>query len=159
MSNLLDAYLSFWKQYADLNSLSNRTEFWTPTIVNAIIVAILESSSKLTVLALLFELAIIVPSVCVFIRRMHDAGASAKLFWMGLIPIAGVFFQWITFLIELMPSNYYNTSFFAWKDRQSVDKNANITWMWVVASVMTAVTLLLYIMCFSALLTLVLALA
>lgn len=159
MSNFLDAYLSFWKQYADLHSLSNRTEFWTPTIVNALIVAILESSSKLTVLALLFELAIIVPSVCIFIRRMHDAGASAKLFWMGLIPIAGVFFQWMTFLIELMPSNHYNTSFFAWKDRQSVDKNANITWMWVVASVMTAVTLLLYIMCFSALLTLVLALA
>ena len=159
MSNLLDAYLSFWKQYADLHSLSNRTEFWTPTIVNAIIVAILESSSKLAFLAILFELAFIVPSVCVFIRRMHDAGASAKLFWMGLIPIAGVFFQWMTFLIELMPSNYYNTSFFAWKDRQTVDENANITWMWVVASVMTAVTLLLYFMFFSALLTLVLALA
>ena len=63
------------------------------------------------------------------------------------------------FLIELMPSNYYNTSFFAWKDRQTVDKNANITWMWVVASVMTAVTLLLYVMFFSALLTLFLALA
>lgn len=159
MSNLLDAYLSFWKQYADLHSLSNRTEFWTPTIVNAIIVAILESSSKLAFLAILFELAVIVPSVCVFIRRMHDAGASAKLFWMGLIPIAGVFFQWMTFLIELMPSNYYNTSFFAWKDRQTVDENANITWMWVVASVMTAVTLLLYVMFFSALLTLFLALA
>lgn len=158
MSNLLDAYLSFWKQYADLHSLSNRTEFWTPTIVNAIIVAILESSSKLAFLAILFELAVIVPSVCVFIRRMHDAGASAKLFWMGLIPIAGVFFQWMKFLIELMPSNYYNTSFFAWKDRQTVDKNANITWMWVVASVMTAVTLLLYVMFFSALLTLFLAL-
>lgn len=155
MSNLLDAYLSFWKQYTDVHSLSNLTKFWTPTIVNAVIVAILESNSKLTVLALLFDLAILVPSICVFIRRMHDAGASAKLFWMGLIPIAGVFFQSMVFLIELMPSNYYNTNFFAWKDRETVNESASLTWMWVVASIITVITLMLYVVCLSAILALV----
>lgn len=152
MHNLWQAYVLFWKKYVDVHSLSTRTEFWTPTIVNAVILGLLNGANKSSIISIVFELAIIIPSISVFIRRMHDAGASAKLFWMGLIPVAGIFFRWVYFLIELLPSNYYNSTFFAWKDRKQINKNATLTWLWTVSWIMTIIMILLEIMVTSAIL-------
>lgn len=159
MSELWDAYVTYWKKYVDVHSLSTRMEYWTPTIANTILIGVLSYCGKVgNYLSWILVLATIVPDICVFIRRMHDAGASAKLFWMGLIPFAGIFFQWMYTLIMFMPHNYYNTNFFAWNDRDEVQTDHGLGWMWIVSSIMTAVSILLWIVFFSAILALISAL-
>lgn len=160
MNELVDAYLDFWRRYVDVHSLSSRMEYWTPTIVNWIILAILDgiddatSTSIFGLLFGIFSIAIIIPNICLFIRRMHDAGASAKLFWMGLIPVAGTFFQTMYFLIMFLPHNYYNANFFAWKEREEVQTHS-LAWFWAIASILTIVNILLWCWALSALLVMI----
>lgn len=160
MQSLWHSYLSFWKQYVDVNSFSTRKDYWTPTIVNSILVVILSCLGKVgLLLAFVFFLAFVVPSICLYIRRMHDAGASAKLFWMTFIPIAGVFFQWMNFLIMFLPHGAYNADFFAWNQRKlaDIDVNYHLTWFWVVASVMTAISVIVTFLEMAAMMTMLAA--
>lgn len=157
MQNLWQHYLSFWKQYVDVNSFSTRKDYWIPTIINSLLVVILVRLGKVgPLLACVFLLACAVPAICLYIRRMHDAGASAKLFWMTFIPIAGVFFQLMSFLIMFLPHGAYNAGFFAWNQRKlaDIDVNYHLIWFWVVAGVMTAISIIVTFLEMAAIMTL-----
>lgn len=68
---------------------------------------------------------------------------------MGLIPFAGIFFQWMYTLIMFMPHNYYNVNFFAWNGRDEVQTDHSLSWVWIVSGIMTAVSVLIWAMFFS----------
>ena len=53
------------------------------------------NSTIFTFLLGLFDLALLVPSLAVFWRRMHDIGRSGAYYFLGLIPLVG----WILLLV------------------------------------------------------------
>ncbi|ATA91171.1 DUF805 domain-containing protein [Capnocytophaga canimorsus] len=80
-------YLKVLKQYADFKGRARRKEYWMFTLFNCIIFFVLGFISGLietTVLVNICYLAIIVPSIAVGVRRMHDVGKSG---WFILVPI------------------------------------------------------------------------
>ncbi|MDR0874052.1 MAG: DUF805 domain-containing protein [Prevotellaceae bacterium] len=96
-------YLKVLKQYADFSGRARRTEYWMYTLFNVIAIFILAilmvllaltGSSVLaaagTILYYLYALAVLVPSLAVCVRRLHDIGKSGWFYFIGFIPFVGI---------------------------------------------------------------------
>ena len=89
--SVLNNYIAVLKKFADFNGRSRRSEYWYFFLVNALVsmtfnfIGIaLSGSSFVGLLSMVFTLAVLVPSIAVAVRRMHDVGKSG---WYALIPI------------------------------------------------------------------------
>ncbi|NHM34004.1 DUF805 domain-containing protein [Neobacillus terrae] len=86
-------FLKVLKNYATFNGRARRKEYWMFTLISVIItilLAVAEAATGLdSILTGLFSLAILVPSLAVIVRRLHDTGRSGLMVLLGLIPIIG----------------------------------------------------------------------
>ncbi|MED4402480.1 DUF805 domain-containing protein [Metabacillus fastidiosus] len=94
-------YLRVLKNYVTFEGRARRKEYWMFYLINAIISIILITAERATdtfffsLLNFLYALAILLPSLAVAVRRLHDTGRSGWWFLINLIPIIGA----IVFLI------------------------------------------------------------
>lgn len=78
------------KKFADFEGRARRKEYWMFFLFNLIIGMIaglidgIITPDGVGYLGLIFQLAVLIPSIAVAIRRMHDVGKSG---WFILIPI------------------------------------------------------------------------
>lgn len=90
-------YLGVFKKYADFNGRARRKEYWMFTLFNFIVTVILlgidsvilGSESGAGFLSGIYGLAVIVPSLAVLVRRLHDTGRSGWWVFINLIPFVG----------------------------------------------------------------------
>ncbi len=99
-------YLKALKQYADFGGRARRTEFWMFVLVNVIISIVLGIVDAATgtadayavggmasfspgILGSIYALAVLIPSIAVTVRRLHDTDRSGWWFFIQLIPIVG----------------------------------------------------------------------
>lgn len=92
-------YLKVLRQYADFSGRARRTEYWMFVLFNILFVIaamILDNILGLTVEGLpygvfyfLYAIAIIIPSLAVAVRRLHDVGKSGWMILIAIIPIVG----------------------------------------------------------------------
>ena len=90
----MNFYVDAWKKFADFSGRSRRKEFWFFWLINMVISYVLSFiTAKLGVVGSIvtgaFGLAILVPSLAVGIRRMHDIGKSGWWICVNIIPIIG----------------------------------------------------------------------
>ncbi len=80
-------YLEVLKKYAVFEGRSRRAEFWYFTlfdVIIAVLLAIIGQYMNSSLLYNLYALGVLVPSIAVAVRRMHDVNKSG---WFILIPI------------------------------------------------------------------------
>lgn len=80
-------YLTVLKRYAVFEGRARRTEYWYFFLFNLIIslvLAVADRAIGMQVLRPVYALAVLLPSIGVGIRRMHDVGKSG---WFILVPI------------------------------------------------------------------------
>jgi uncharacterized membrane protein YhaH (DUF805 family) len=92
-------YLQVLRQYAVFTGRARRTEYWMFTlfsVIIAIVLAVLDSLLGLSfmpggtgLLGLLYSLAVLLPSLGVSIRRLHDTGRTGWWLLIGLVPLVG----------------------------------------------------------------------
>jgi uncharacterized membrane protein YhaH (DUF805 family) len=105
--NLAGAIESGFRRYVDFNGRSSRSEYWYWTLFTAIFGFVLgffrgilvavahgETSTSMAILVVsyLVDLAFFLPSLAVFVRRMHDTNRSGWWYFIaftvvGLIPL------------------------------------------------------------------------
>ena len=104
-------YLKVLNQYFDFNSRARRKEYWMFALVNFIISMLIirvdnalgfsfnytGNISGTGVFNLLYNLLILIPSLAVTVRRLHDVGKSGWILLIGLIPIVGAI--WLLILL------------------------------------------------------------
>lgn len=81
-----------FRGYVIWNARSTRSEYWWWTLFNLLVLlGALLIDSVLTggLLYLIAVLALFLPNLSIFIRRLHDIDKSGGWFWFGLIPLAG----------------------------------------------------------------------
>jgi len=79
-------YLAVLKKYAEFNGRAGREEFWMFVLISFIASLVL---SFIRPLWLVYNLAVLVPSVAVCARRLHDTGRSGWWQLLALIPLIG----------------------------------------------------------------------
>lgn len=92
-------YLAVLKKYAVFSGRARRKEFWYFTVFNVIVsivlaavdaaIGTLNTDSGIGLLSGIYSLAVIIPSIAVSVRRLHDIGRSGWWVLIGLIPLVG----------------------------------------------------------------------
>lgn len=83
----MNYYLHVLKNYVQFNGRARRSEYWYFLLFSTIIsvgLSVLDAVLEITFLNTIYSLAILLPSIAVGIRRMHDVDKSG---WFILIPI------------------------------------------------------------------------
>lgn len=87
-------YISVLRQYAVFSGRARRTEYWMFVLCNVIVMLLLGMVDKLIggdneLISSIYSLAVLLPSLAVAARRLHDTDRSAWWLLLGLIPIIG----------------------------------------------------------------------
>jgi len=77
-------YLEVLQNYAVFKGRATRTEYWSFILINAIISWVLGMIDSSQIGYSIYSLAVLIPTLAVAVRRMHDVGKSG---WYLLIPI------------------------------------------------------------------------
>ena len=100
-------YLSTLKKYAVFRGRAQRKEYWMFFIYNMIIIFLLgfiEGISDMSpdtdesILALIYGSLVLLPSLAVGVRRLHDIGKSGWWILLSLIPLIGTIILIIFFI-------------------------------------------------------------
>ena len=92
-------YPEVLKKYAVFSGRAHRKEYWFFFLVNVLIALALgvidgligiSGDANQSVLVSLYWLAVLVPSIAVGVRRLHDTGRSGWWMLLGLVPIVGL---------------------------------------------------------------------
>ena len=86
------------KNYVNFEGRASRPEFWWFTLAYSIVNVILSIIPKVgTVLSGILALALLIPSIGVAVRRLHDINKSGWWMLIALIPIVGyiIFIIWV----------------------------------------------------------------
>lgn len=84
---MMNYYLKVLQNYAVFEGRARRSEYWYFVLVNVLIsfgLGFIGGMLGFELLSNLYSLAVLVPSIAVAVRRMHDVGKSG---WFILIPI------------------------------------------------------------------------
>lgn len=88
-----DAIKTCFAKYADFNGRSKRPEFWWFVLFGLLVSIGLEMASSM--LSWLFSLAVLIPSLSVGARRLHDTNRSGWWQLLWIIPVIG----WIVLIV------------------------------------------------------------
>ena len=96
-----EAVQSVFSKYATFSGRARRSEYWYFVLLQVIVTAVLNAlysateSVAFSAILVLFDLALLVPSLAVCWRRLHDIGRSGAYYFFVLIPLVG----WILLLV------------------------------------------------------------
>lgn len=100
---MIDAFVEAFRRYRDFSGRSSRRNYWWFMLANILIIFAFNvvlrmmvapgpSSIRivLTILLVVYYLALIEPSIALTVRRLHDTGRSGWWILIELIPLVGV---------------------------------------------------------------------
>ena len=79
--------------YSNFSGRTTRKEYWMFILIYflvTIVLSIILKIVKLDILLILFQLALLIPSIAIATRRLHDTNKSGWWQLIGLIPLLGV---------------------------------------------------------------------
>ena len=94
----MNNYISVLKNYVGFTGRANRAEFWWFWLANVVIIVVLDlidNAIGSPVLAGIYGLAVLLPTLSVAARRLHDSDKSAWWLLLYFIPFLG----WITLIV------------------------------------------------------------
>ncbi|MGR5132452.1 DUF805 domain-containing protein [Vibrio alfacsensis] len=106
---MFDRYLGVIRNYTGFSGRARRQEYWYFTLVNilvnlvmSIIDRILEGALQIEnfgLFGVIYALFILIPSIAVTVRRLHDTGRTGWWVLIAIIPIIG-FLVMLYFLVQ-----------------------------------------------------------
>ncbi|MGF1730011.1 DUF805 domain-containing protein [Photobacterium kasasachensis] len=111
-------YFHVLKNYAVFRGRARRKEYWyffLTNVVISIVLAFLDNAmgnpgagEGAGALGTVYSLAILIPSIAVGVRRLHDTGRNGWWMLLGLIPLVGAVVLIYFFVLDSQPgSNEY----------------------------------------------------
>jgi uncharacterized membrane protein YhaH (DUF805 family) len=90
---LTDAVRSVLTNYANFSGRARRSEYWwfiLAYFLASVVAAIIDAALGAPVLEVILILGLLVPSLAVGVRRLHDTDRSGWWLLLGLIPFGGI---------------------------------------------------------------------
>lgn len=95
----MNYYIEALKKYATFKGRASRSEYWFFTLFTVLIsIALMvvdiftgsfDETAGMGVLSGIYTLAVLLPSLAVLVRRLHDTNRSGWWFFISLIPLIG----------------------------------------------------------------------
>lgn len=100
--NMRDAIVTCFSKYADFSGRARRSEYWFWVLFNLIVGFVANMFSSLLgslTLYLIVIVALLIPSISVTVRRLHDIGKSGWYYLLPVVPLVAMFFLLFTYLV------------------------------------------------------------
>jgi len=94
----MDYFIDALKKYADFNGRARRTQYWMFVLIYMVINIIL-AVLGMDIISMIVGLALLVPSISIGTRRLHDTGRSGWWQLIYLVPLIGLIVM-IVFLAQ-----------------------------------------------------------
>jgi uncharacterized membrane protein YhaH (DUF805 family) len=104
----MDWYLGVLRNYAVFHGRARRREYWMFALISfivSLVLGIIDYLMRTNVLGVLYTLAILIPSLAVHVRRLHDTNRSAWWLLIGLIPLIGAIVLLVFTLMDSDPGD------------------------------------------------------
>ena len=105
--SLGDAIKNCFQKYAEFSGRARRSEYWYFALFNFIVGLLV---GWIPFVGLFVSLGLLIPSIAVGVRRLHDTGRSGWLYLLALVPIAGTIVLIIWFCEDSQKDNEYGPS-------------------------------------------------
>ena len=106
----MDYYISVLRNYAVFEGRARREEYWYFVLFNVIAVVLLnfldgffgmqDKETQKGLLTTVYTIAVLVPSIAVAVRRLHDTNRSGWWILLYLIPLLGALVLFIFFVFD-----------------------------------------------------------
>lgn len=105
-------YTRALKHYTDFQGRARRREYWYFTLFNFLIafglsiIGVLifgHHGRHISWLALIYDLAVFIPSLAVQVRRLHDIGRSGWWILIGFVPLLGAIVLFVFYILDSEP--------------------------------------------------------
>ncbi|MCD1260777.1 DUF805 domain-containing protein [Paenibacillus athensensis] len=106
----MEWYVKVWKNYVGFQGRAQRKEYWMFVLFNiiaSIILGIIDGVIGIQLLSGLYSLAVLLPSLAVAARRLHDTGRSGWWQLLALIPLVGAIILIVFLCQDSEPDNQY----------------------------------------------------
>lgn len=84
-----DCYIKFWKNYTNFSGRARRSEYWYVVLANVLVSLVSMVPYVGPVIGGLYTIAVLVPTLALMVRRLHDLGKDWYYIFFALIPLAG----------------------------------------------------------------------
>ena len=105
----MEWYIKVLEHYVDFEGRARRMEYWMFVLINLFIILGLGLLEALIgtggVIGSLYSLAILIPSIAVSVRRLHDTGRSGWWILIGFIPVIGTLVLLIFYCLDGEPGD------------------------------------------------------
>ena len=105
--DLVNYYVGCLKNYAKFDGRARRKEYWMFVLGNFIIGFVLGFILGIigapTYIGYIYSLAVLVPSIAVTVRRLHDIGKSGVWYFINFIPCIGSIWLIVLLCQDSMP--------------------------------------------------------
>jgi len=112
--NFGQAVQSVLAQYAVFRGRARRSEYWWFALFNfivSLVASLVDRAIGAPILQIIVGLALLVPSLAVGVRRLHDIDRSGWWLFLGLIPLVGAIILIVWFCKDSQPGqNTYGPS-------------------------------------------------
>lgn len=106
----MEHFLGAIKQYATFTGRARRKEYWMYIlfyVIFSIVVGIVDSIIGSQVLTIIYSLGLLVPSLAIGARRLHDTGRSGWWQLLYLIPLIGAIVLLVFYVLDSHADNEY----------------------------------------------------
>ena len=101
----IEAIKLFFTKYADFSTRSRRSEYWWIVLFGVLASAV--AGAILRDYSWLWTLAMLVPSIAIGVRRLHDIGKGGAWYLLNLIPLVGSIILIVWFCQDSAPDNQW----------------------------------------------------
>lgn len=98
-------YLDVLKNYAVFDGRAGREEFWQFTLINIFVTIILYAT--MNDLWAVYTVAVLIPSIAVSVRRLHDIDRSGWWFLIAIVPVIDIVLLFMMLLEGKPGANQY----------------------------------------------------
>lgn len=113
----MNFFIDAIQKYADFSGRATRQQYWMFMLfyiliyIGLSVIDMTFSSSGIGTLSLLYTLGLLVPSIAILARRLHDTGKSGWWMLLALIPLVGAIIVLVfTIMDSEKESNQYGES-------------------------------------------------
>jgi len=108
-------FMTALQKWADFSGRARRREYWFFVLIYVVIyivltvvdmmVGLLNAATGIGILGGLFALAMLIPSISVGVRRLHDTDRSGWWLLIALIPVIGALVLLVFYLLDSQPGD------------------------------------------------------
>ena len=109
----MEYFIDGLKKYADFTGRARRKEFWMYTLfymIFYVLAVVIDVVLGTMIFAGIYALALLIPTIAISARRLHDTDRSGWWQLIGLIPLIGAIVLLIFYVQDSLGENEYGAN-------------------------------------------------